>query len=149
MTTERTTAPPKCTRFSGIYKIENIINKKFYVGSASCINTRINNHKSILRKNSHYNKILQNAWNKYGESNFIFTPLIFCDKELLLYFEQLFIDGLQPKYNIAQNARAPHYGRKLSPEHRKKIGIGSLKNWTDERKIKQSLRMRGNQITRG
>ena len=57
---------------SGIYKITNKTNGNYYIGSASIICNRWWIHISKLRKNCHSNKYLQNAFNKYGESNFEF-----------------------------------------------------------------------------
>ena len=60
----------------GIYKIENLINGKIYIGSAS-INfiIRWNSHKNELKNNKHPNIHLQNAWNLYGEENFVFEVI--------------------------------------------------------------------------
>lgn len=57
----------------GIYKIENKINKKVYIGQAINIKRRWTIHKKDLNKNNHYNGYLQRAWNKYGEENFSFS----------------------------------------------------------------------------
>jgi group I intron endonuclease len=54
----------------GIYVIENIANRKVYIGRSKDIGSRISSHKHNLRNNIHINKYLQNAWNKYGENNF-------------------------------------------------------------------------------
>ena len=54
----------------GIYKIENKVNGKIYVGQSIDIDTRWYNHRNELNGNRHYNEHLQNAWNKYGEDNF-------------------------------------------------------------------------------
>ena len=59
----------------GIYKITNKQNDKFYIGSSTNIEMRWYAHKSYLRRNVHANQHLQNAWNKYGEDNFIFSIL--------------------------------------------------------------------------
>ena len=61
-------------KVSGIYKIVNRINGKYYVGSS--LNTYVrwtNGHRRHLRRNNHENKHLQSAWNKYGEDNFNFS----------------------------------------------------------------------------
>jgi len=57
----------------GIYKIINVVNNKFYVGSAVRLSRRRTRHFSELRTNRHNNAKLQAAWNKYGESSFIFV----------------------------------------------------------------------------
>jgi len=80
----------------GIYKIENIINKKLYVGSSVNIYSRWCVHLDLLRKNKHENQYLQNAFNKYGENNFIFNIIeIVNDKNDLLNKEQYWIDKLK------------------------------------------------------
>ena len=57
----------------GIYKIENLINGKIYIGQTLCLTTRFKSHLSLLRKNRHRNSHLQAAFNKYGELNFVFN----------------------------------------------------------------------------
>ena len=55
-----------------IYKIRNVVNGKFYVGSTNNTRERFRNHRNRLRKNRHHAKHLQAAWNKYGEDCFKF-----------------------------------------------------------------------------
>ena len=57
----------------GIYKIENKVNKKVYIGLSKAIYKRWDDHKYHLRHHKHYNKHLQRAWDKYGEDNFEFS----------------------------------------------------------------------------
>ena len=66
-----------------IEKIENIINKKKYIGITENPEQRQKNHFSTLRNGKHCNKRLQNAWNKYGQNNFIFEVIfeMDCNKE--------------------------------------------------------------------
>ena len=56
----------------GIYKIINVVNNKFYVGSAVDFTARKRRHWWALRSQRHANKHLQAAWNKYGEESFKF-----------------------------------------------------------------------------
>jgi group I intron endonuclease len=63
---------------SGIYKITNLISNKLYVGCASNIRTRINDHIYNLRKGTHSNIYLQKAWIKYGEKSFVFEIIEKC-----------------------------------------------------------------------
>lgn len=72
----------------GVYAITNKINGKVYVGSSADIEKRWNYHRRELSKNSHKNKHLQNAWNKYGENNFEFTIVEACEKEEQYAVEQ-------------------------------------------------------------
>jgi group I intron endonuclease len=67
-------------KISGIYKIINKVNGKYYVGSSKNIHVRWRVHKSNLNNNKHPNSHLQNAWNKYGNTLFEFTIVENTDK---------------------------------------------------------------------
>lgn len=56
-----------------IYKIVNLVNDKFYVGSTINKKVRFRQHRKLLRGNRHHCKHLQAAWNKYGEEKFDFV----------------------------------------------------------------------------
>ena len=94
---------------SGIYKITNVKNGKFYIGSAKDIDRRWWEHKNDLKKNKHINPKLQHAWDFYGETNFEFIILenvIECE---LFKREQFYLDMFKPYmrdigYNITPTA---------------------------------------------
>lgn len=111
-------------KISGIYKIINKINGKYYVGSSDNIFRRLKNHLYELRGNRHANNKLQNAWNKYGECSFRFQILEMDDfineeqKELnvcKIHREQT--------YNLCFDAIAPMSGRCHTIQTRIKMGI--------------------------
>lgn len=109
----------------GIYKITNIVNGKFYIGSAIKLIKRKADHFSKLSLNKHSNIFLQNAYNKYGKESFIFEVIErTSDKNELINLEQKWLDKLNPfgdiGYNICRNARSA-LGRKLSKETIEKI----------------------------
>lgn len=81
----------KC-KVGGIYKIINIINGKFYVGSSINIIGRWAKHKSDLRSKRHTNPHLQNAFNKYGEQSFNIEVIEEVKKENILSREQFWLD---------------------------------------------------------
>ena len=56
-----------------IYKIENLINKKKYIGLTCNIKRRRARHFSDLRRNQHDNSFLQKEFNIFGEENFDFN----------------------------------------------------------------------------
>ena len=60
---------------SGIYKIINNVNGKFYIGSASNFLNRYKEHLSALKNNRHYNDILQRSFNKHGKEAYAFIVL--------------------------------------------------------------------------
>lgn len=55
-----------------IYKIVNLVNDKFYVGSTTNKRERFRTHRNRLRRGVHHAPHLQAAWNKYGEEKFDF-----------------------------------------------------------------------------
>lgn len=73
---------------SGIYKITNLVNGKFYIGSSKNIDLRWDDHKQYLRGGYHINPRLQNAWNKYGEDKFIFEVIEETDTDQKILFER-------------------------------------------------------------
>lgn len=55
-----------------IYRITNMANDNFYIGSAESFPRREWQHKYDLKRGQHKNPRLQSAWNKYGEEMFVF-----------------------------------------------------------------------------
>ena len=99
----------------GIYKIINILNNKFYVGSAVDLKRRKTRHFSELRKGNHRNGHLQAAWKKYGEQAFIFVVVEeVADVALLFEKENVWLKehvGKPYCYNIGTDAAAPMLGK--------------------------------------
>ena len=60
---------------SGIYKILNKVNGKYYVGSSKDIDNRWKSHRYQLNHRIHKNKRLQNDWCEYGNDNFDFISI--------------------------------------------------------------------------
>ena len=86
--------------FCGIYMIVNLLNNHKYIGSSVNIKRRLEVHRSNLRHNHHDNPHLQNAWNKYGEDNFVFNILERCSKDERFEREQYYVNSIKPEYNI-------------------------------------------------
>jgi len=55
-----------------IYRIRNVVDGKFYVGSTINTKERFRTHRTRLRSGRHHTPHLQAAWNKHGEECFIF-----------------------------------------------------------------------------
>ena len=144
----------------GIYKIINVVNNKFYVGSAVNFSRRKSRHFSELRNNRHNNSKLQNAWNKYGESAFVFVEVeLVKDKALLLAVENVWLKehvGKDYCYNIGVDAvaptlgwsgeKSPTWGRKRTPEE---LVAQSWKGRTHaaESKAKISAALKGHELS--
>ena len=104
----------------GIYCIKNKITGDIYVGSAASMKKRKYRHFSSLRKNIHHSAYLQRAFNRYGETSFLFFPLKFvADASMLIQSEQYFIDRLNPSYNMCKIAGST-LGTKQSVESNKR-----------------------------
>jgi len=151
-----------------IYKIRNMVNGKFYVGSAQDTRSRFRQHRRLLRKGTHHCKHLQNAWNKYGEELFKFEVIerVGC------------VDGLEAAedawlskhfgkpycYNSGRSAKAPwrgcapedhpNHGRLLSDDRKQVLREAAKRQWetsdprtgrkhSEETKIKISEKLTG------
>jgi group I intron endonuclease len=112
------------SKISGVYKITNTINNKFYIGSTCCFLSRKHHHFNNLLHNKHANKYLQKSYNKYKKENFKFEILVKCPKEYNLKMEQWFINNMKPNYNM-QKIAGSNLGIKFSKEHRLKIGLSN------------------------
>lgn len=103
-----------------IYKISNVINGKFYVGSTVDSRKRFWAHRKALRAGNHDCIHLQRAWNKYGEDCFKFEIIEqLGSREALYPAEQRWLDehfGRAYCYNVAAHADSPM--RDASPEMR-------------------------------
>lgn len=89
----------------GIYVIQNIINKKCYVGQTKDFDKRWRQHSSRLLANKHENYHLQNAWNKYGADNFVFVIIEECPSDCRDGREMFWIkekDSFANGYNLDQ-----------------------------------------------
>ena len=117
---------------TGIYSIKNLINNKQYTGSTkSSFHSRKTKHYTNLIKNTHHNEYLQNAWNKYGEENFIFELIFICPIDYVVKKEAFFIKNLKTNYrehgyNIASVSEY-RFNYKLSDKHNSEKSIKKLK----------------------
>lgn len=75
----------------GIYKIENIVNGRVYIGQSVDIEKRWRSHTKELRKGTHANVLLQDDWLIYGEEHFTFEVIKKCRSIKLNEFEKYYI----------------------------------------------------------
>ena len=109
---------------SGIYIIRNNLTNECYIGQSVNMKRRIATHKRLLKRNGHkYTNgqptLLQEAWNKYGEKNFKFDYLEWCDIEKLNEREQYWISYYKCNYykynsgyNLTDGGDSGHPSRK-------------------------------------
>ena len=108
-------------KISGIYQIQSRIKpERIYIGSAVNIHKRWLYHSEDLRRNNHHSKKLQRHFNKYGESDLLYSVLIGCPKEDLLKTEQFFLDSYHPYFNGSSIAGST-LGFKHSEESKEKM----------------------------
>lgn len=113
----------------GIYQITNLRSGKIYIGQSLDVLARIRQHKYELKHNLHLNRYLQSAWNKYGESNFVFSVLEEVSEDELTEREKYWVDfygGYES--DKLYNLREPGPSGRLSEETRKKLSV-SAKQW--------------------
>ena len=89
---------------SGIYKIAHVPTGRLYIGSAVNVRIRWMQHARELDAGEHGNARLQNAWAKYGKSEFSFEILEECEPSQLLVREQHWLDTSRPEFNICKVA---------------------------------------------
>lgn len=77
---------------SGIYRLLNQSNGKFYIGKAKNLKNRKSNHFSYLRKGIHHNPKLQASYNKYGEDVFVFETIEKVELDSLSERERFWIE---------------------------------------------------------
>lgn len=147
-------------------------NGKRYIGSSGDLKGRRRTHFSELRTGIHGSPHMQNAFNLYGEENFVFTVLYECQPQELERCEQEEIDVLKPEYNhrlivntnrglknseetrrklsIALKGRvSPNRGKKFSEEWCKHLSESHKGyKYSDERKLAVSIRQTGKKYNR-
>lgn len=123
-----------------IYKIINLVNDKFYVGSTTNKKVRFREHRKQLRGNRHHCKHLQAAWNKYGEEKFTFVVVEEVPIEQnLAQAEDKWLQEHYGKpycYNSGAAAVAPWRG-KYGPSH---FNFGHVMNEGQKQQISASLK---------
>lgn len=111
-------------KISGIYRIVCVKNGRYYYGSSVNVYKRWSSHKGALRRKAHNNPIMQNVWNKWGESSFRFELVEKVLTEKLLNVEQEYLNehvGKSNCMNILDYTPHSALEYKHSLESRKKM----------------------------
>jgi group I intron endonuclease len=138
---------------SGVYKIINTSNNKFYIGSSKDCCKRWKKHTTDLCGGVHHNVHLQRAWNYFGEKCFVFEIVEEVNVSMLLEREQYWLDHtrafiFQIGYNIGRQASG---GDNLTSNPKKKEIIKKISetlknrfaNMSSEDKHLRSEKVRG------
>lgn len=129
----------------GIYRIVNIVNGKFYLGSSNDLRKRKREHIWALRKEAHINDYLQKAFNKYGEKNFKFEVLEYvANEEDLRKVEQKYLDLFKPYirsigYNLCEDSRGGGLSGENNPNYQKPM--------SNEQKLAISKTLKGHLVS--
>lgn len=108
---------------TGIYKITNLINGKFYIGKATRIEKRRGQH--FGEKARGHSKEFASEIKKYGRENFYFEVIETCSLEELCEKEAYYIRTLKPQYNVVRR------GEKRDDEFCRKVSEGAKKWWAN------------------
>lgn len=123
-----------------IYKIINLVNDKFYVGSTTNKNERFRTHRNKLRRGVHHCAHLQAAWHKYGEEKFVFRVVVeIPNGESLQAAEDLWLAenvGKDHCYNTGLRSGAPMRGI----QKEKHPNFGKPKTDVEREQISQTLK---------
>lgn len=86
---------------TGVYKLQ--IHNHIYIGSSINLQKRLSKHLWELKNNKHFNRKLQNCYNKYGKHELYFEILETCTQEVLLEREAFYITNEHADVNIIIN----------------------------------------------
>lgn len=101
---------------TGIYGIHNRVTGFWYVGQASCIESRKIQHFRLLEVGRHHNKKLQAAFKEHGAKNFEFHILEKVPLHMLNISEKDWMDFFQSCGNHGYNIRDGSQTSKTSPK---------------------------------
>lgn len=124
-----------------IYKIQNTINGKLYIGSSTRPQKRWYEHKRDLNKSTHHSTHLQNSWNTYGEEMFEFVVIDECTIEQQFTLEKEWIIKEQTYleewgYNMAIPEEGGGYIHTEQQKQRKRE-IGKIKAIQQHQKARE------------
>lgn len=109
----------------GIYRWNNLITSKTYIGSSINLTDRLGiyySKKAMLSKLNTSSSIIYSAILKYGHNKFSLDILEYCEIDLLIVREQYYLDRLKPEYNILKIANS-RLGSKQTEATKIKISL--------------------------
>jgi hypothetical protein len=132
---------------SGVYCVENIINRRRYIGGSTNVGDRKKYWSSRLPKGTSENCHIQDDFKIYGPHSFVFYPICYCARKEILDKEQYYIDfykTLDPQYGY--NIKMADKANPLPEEVRKNMslaGKGKIlsKEWIRKIVAKTSIKV--------
>ena len=95
----------------GVYKIQNKINGRCYIGITNDWERRLKQHLEELKYNYHSCEELQDDYNKYGLSAFTFDMICNCEEEDLPFMEVYYIKRYDAYTNGYNRSQGGEYGK--------------------------------------
>lgn len=126
---------------SGIYRWNNLINGKSYIGSSVNLTIRLRIYYSFQTLNKRLtasSSIIYKTILKHGYSNFSLDILEYCEPDKLVEREQYYIDLLNPEYNILKKAYS-RLGHKHTEKARKAMSIAKTGRKHTQETIKKLI----------
>jgi hypothetical protein len=149
-----------------LYEIRNVASDMAYFGQVEphsnpyrkrkrTVKDRWNEHKKKLRRRTHTNSYLQNAWNKYGESSFRFS-IIEEGVQTQVTINELEDDYIKNNecYNLKSGGRHCTFDNKTiekirraskrlwrDTKYRNAVSKGLRESWTEERRSSMGYKM--------
>lgn len=111
----------------GIYRLNNLITGKSYIGSSKCLASRLSvyySKQAMFNKLSTRRSIIYKALLKHGYNNFSVDILEFCEIDVLVEREQYYLNTLKSEYNILKIANS-RLGSKQSEATKIKISMSN------------------------
>lgn len=90
-----------------VYKIENKITGKVYIGSTVNFKRRKSEHFGELKRKTHHSSKMQVDYDRYGEKSFKMSVIEECEEDIRLNREQYYIDlydAAHKGYNTSESA---------------------------------------------
>lgn len=87
-----------------IYKIKNLKTGNCYIGRTVNVESRVKSHLSYLKRNNHQSVLMQQEYNDYGESVFVFGIICKCSSFTIATKKELkYIYDYKAKFNSLGN----------------------------------------------
>ncbi|MFP3859267.1 MAG: GIY-YIG nuclease family protein [Bacteroidales bacterium] len=84
----------------GVYRLQNLKNGNFYIGSTRNLYRRWKRHQQVLREQLPENIRMLEDSKKLGWKSFCFGVIEYCDENELLEKEQYYYEKMKPFYNV-------------------------------------------------